>query len=69
MPPLRLNDDELATVRRAAVPIAPAFRGAFLERVAGILAGCAEVGPGTVFRVCASAQREFLDAPSLDGNE
>jgi hypothetical protein len=45
MPPLALTDSELDAVYRAAGPIPPAVRGAFLEEVAQRLAG-RELGDG-----------------------
>jgi hypothetical protein len=58
-----LSDDELGAVMRAALPIAVDRRDAFLREVASALSGCAEIGPGTVHRICAATQREFFDPP------
>jgi hypothetical protein len=45
MPPLALNDEEMAAaVMDAAAPIDPAHRGAFLEAVAAELAKCPRGG-------------------------
>jgi hypothetical protein len=65
MPPLALSDSQLETVYRAASPLAPEVRGAFLELVAQRLAGAGEIGDGTVARVCAEAQRRFWIPPEL----
>jgi hypothetical protein len=65
MPPLALTDSQLDTVYRAAGPLAPAVRPAFLELVAQCLAGAGEIGDGTVARVCAEAQRRFWEPPNL----
>jgi hypothetical protein len=63
MPPIRLSDSELDAVMAAARPLAPHLRDAFLQHVAGALSTCAEVGPGTVSRVCREAQKKFFDPP------
>jgi hypothetical protein len=65
MPPLALTDSQLDAVYRAAGPLAPAVRPAFLELVAQSLAGAGEIGDGTVARVCAEAQRRFWVPPDL----
>jgi len=66
MPPLRLSDSELNAVMTAARPLEPHVRDAFLQHVAEALSTCAEVGPGTVNRVCREAQKKFFDPPALD---
>jgi len=43
--PIRLTDDELSAVLRAARPIAVDRRDAFLRAVADALAGVSELGP------------------------
>jgi len=65
MPPLRLSDDELDAVMLAARPLRPDDRDAFLQEVANALAGCSEIGPGTVAKACRAAQRKFFDPPEL----
>jgi hypothetical protein len=50
--PLRLTDDQLAAVLRAAEPLAVGDRDAFLRDVAAALQG-QELGDGTVYRVIA----------------
>jgi hypothetical protein len=62
MSPLKLTDDELDQVFRAAQPLAPADRDQFLKDVAMRLSGTT-VGPGSVFRACYEAQRQFFDYP------
>jgi hypothetical protein len=48
MPPLALDDQEMAAVMDAATLVDPAQRGAFLEELAAELAKCpGELGPGT----------------------
>jgi len=46
-------------------PIAVDRRDAFLQQVVSTLASCGELGPGSVYRVCAEVQREFFDPPDL----
>jgi hypothetical protein len=58
--PLALSDQELDQVFRAAAPIAPHDRDAFLQDVAQRLTGIT-IGPGSVFRACHEAQRSFLN--------
>jgi hypothetical protein len=65
MPPIRLSDAELDAVLAAARPIAVERRDAFLREVASLLGGCVEVGPGSVYRAIALAQRAHFDAPVL----
>src|SRR5215470_17051573 len=65
MPPLRLSDDELDAVMLAARPLRPHDRDSFLQEVATALAGCSEIGPGTVAKACRAAQRKFFDPPAL----
>jgi hypothetical protein len=67
MPPLALSDDQMDVVRRAAEPLDVELRAPFLECVAKLLAGEAEVGDGAVSRACRAAQREFWKAPDLNG--
>jgi hypothetical protein len=62
--PLALSDSELAAIYRAAGPIAPDVRSAFLEEVAQRLAG-RELGDGLVYRVVMEVQRKFWSAPDL----
>ena len=57
--PLRLTDDQLNAIMRAAEPLVRADRGPFLEAVAGELQG-QEIGDGLVARVCARLQRLWL---------
>jgi hypothetical protein len=64
MPPLALTDSQLDAVYRAAGPIPPDVRGAFLEEVAQRLAGH-EIGDGAVYRVVMEVQRKFWSPPDL----
>jgi hypothetical protein len=63
--PLHLSDSELDAVMAAARPLNVNVRDAFLQAVAAALAGCSEVGPGTVYRIVAETQRRFFDPPDL----
>ena len=68
MRPLRLTDDQLSALWRAAEPLHVQDRGAFLQAVAEALRG-QELGDGAVFRAIREAQRKFYDAPiSLFGS-
>jgi hypothetical protein len=62
--PLRLTDDQLAAVLRAAEPLAVGDRGAFLQDVAAALQG-QELGDGAVYRTIAQVQRRYYDPPIL----
>jgi hypothetical protein len=66
--PIALSDDELEAILAAARPLDVHVRDAFLQRVASTLRDCVEVGPGTVHRAIAIAQREFFDPPDLIEN-
>ena len=62
--PIALTDEQLAIIRRAAEPLHPRDRGAFLETVAELLNGH-ELGDGVVARAAAEAQRRFWVPPDL----
>jgi hypothetical protein len=66
--PIRLTDEQLDAIMRAARPLAPADRGAFLQAVAEGLRG-REVGDGAVYLAICAAQRQHwqppLDAPKI----
>jgi hypothetical protein len=62
--PLALSDDQMDILRRAAEPLHPRDRGAYLETVADLLNGH-EVGDGSVARAAAEAQRRHRNAPDL----
>jgi hypothetical protein len=63
MPPIRLTDEELTHVFEAARPIPVNRRDDFLQEVARLLRGCDTVGPGSVHRAIAEAQRAHFDPP------
>jgi len=56
---LKLSDEELTQVFRAAQPLPPGDRDQFLQNVASKLAGVT-IGPGAVYKVCCEVQRELL---------
>jgi hypothetical protein len=60
MEPIALSDDELGAVLAAARPIPVDRRDSFLKAVTDALAGQSPIGPGTVHRAIAAAQRQFL---------
>jgi hypothetical protein len=57
---IKLTDAELDQVFRAAQPLPLHDRDAFLQDVAARLSGVT-IGPGSVFRACHEAQRQFLN--------
>jgi len=63
MPPLPLSDEELDAVMRAAFPLQPRDRDAFLRDVANALQGQGELGPGLLHRVMCEIQRRYWDPP------
>ena len=65
MSPIKLSDDELSAVLAAARPLPVASRDAFLQQVASALQSCGEIGPGSVHRAIATAQRAHFDPPNL----
>jgi hypothetical protein len=66
MSPLSLSDDQMDAVMRAAAPLHPADRSAFLERMAERLRGIEVLGDGLVARIAREVQREFFRAPELE---
>jgi hypothetical protein len=66
MPPIKLSDAELTAVLAAAGPLAVDRRDSFLQQVAASLGACTDIGPGTVHRAIAEAQRQFFDPPNLE---
>jgi hypothetical protein len=62
--PIALTDDQLDIIRRAAQPLHPQDRSAYLETVASLLAGH-EIGDGSVARAVAAAQRHYRNPPDL----
>jgi hypothetical protein len=66
---IKLSDAEMDAIMRAARPIAPDRRDAFLQEVASSLVGCSDIGPGIVHRVLAQVQRVHLDPPETAYNQ
>src|SRR3954452_21245547 len=58
------SEDELAAVLlRAAAPLVPERRQAFVDEVTAALEGVRELGPGLIFRTIAAVQPRHFDAP------
>ena len=60
---LRLSDDQLDQIFRAAQPLQVRDRDGFLQVVAERLRNCPEPGDGQVFRAVAEAQKMFFSPP------
>ena len=65
MPPIKLTDAEITHVFAACRPLPVEQRDSFLQQVATLLNGCAEIGPGTVYRCIEQAQRNHFTPPDL----
>ena len=61
MSTIALSDDQLAAIDRAAAVLQASDRRPFIEAVYDRLAGQL-IGPGSLHRALAAAQREFLQA-------
>jgi hypothetical protein len=57
MAPLAFTDAQMREIETAARPLPPSQRGAYLERIAVLLAG-RDFGDGDVHRAVVQAQRE-----------
>jgi hypothetical protein len=63
---IKLKDEELDAVFRAAQPLRVEDRDAFLQAVADeIQRYNGDIGPGAVFKICRETQRRFFDPPSF----
>ena len=62
--PIHLSDSQLEQILRAAAPLAPNDRSAFLADVAAALRDQA-LGDGTVFRVIREIQERYFRPPEL----
>jgi hypothetical protein len=62
MPPLSLSNDELRDLMHLAEVVPVEYRGAFLEAVASALGDMSTVGPGSLYRIAAALQRDFVNA-------
>lgn len=59
--PISLSDAEFEAIERYAQPLSPADRSHFLATVAMRLRAETTLGPGLITRICAEAQRAYLD--------
>jgi hypothetical protein len=59
---LSFSDEQLAAIRRAAEPLQPVDRTAFLEPIAAFFRGRQEIGSGDLHRAIADLQREYAPA-------
>jgi hypothetical protein len=66
MGPLKLTDDQLSAVMRAAAPLAPFQREQFLQELAAALQGQQEIGDGALYRAIREVQRKHFDPERLD---
>jgi hypothetical protein len=64
--PLSLSDAELSAVQRAAAPVHPRQRDAFLKALASELEQHPVVGPGLVHRLAGDVQRRYVIAPERE---
>jgi hypothetical protein len=62
--PIHLSDSQLEQIMRAAAPLAPNDRSAFLADVAAALHGQA-LGDGTIFRVIREIQGRYFHPPEF----
>jgi hypothetical protein len=64
---LALSDEELNVVFDLARPLDPTLRDPFLRSVAAELERHPDIGPGLIFRVGKTLQRDFLRPPAAHG--
>jgi hypothetical protein len=69
MATLLLDKDSQQAILRLARPLPVRIRDAFYQRLSVELQALPELGTGAVYRTAARVQREFFDAPVLDGVE
>ena len=62
--PIHLSDTQLEQIMRAAAPLAPNDRSAFLTEVAAALYGQA-LGDGAVFRIIREIQGSYFQPPEF----
>jgi hypothetical protein len=65
MAPIRLTDEQLDAVLRAAQPLPVAARDQFLVDLAAALQG-QDLGDGAVYRAIREVQRRHHDPPQMD---
>jgi hypothetical protein len=63
---VHLTDSEIGIVMRAAQPLAPKDRDAFLKDIAERLGGLPHLGDGLVFQICREVQHRHFDPPAGD---
>jgi hypothetical protein len=64
--PLSFSDDQLTQIFRAAAPLTPAERVAFLEDLASTLREAPHLGDGQLYRTIRDVQRRHFDPPAFD---
>jgi hypothetical protein len=67
--PLALTDAQLDAIHRAAWPLQPQDRSAFLEAVAVALQQERTLGDGVVYRVAMQCQRRFWTPPDTNSKK
>jgi hypothetical protein len=65
--PLNFTDDQLDMVFRAAQPLTPNERAAFLEDLASVLRESPHLGDGQLYRTIREVQRRHYDPPLTAG--
>jgi hypothetical protein len=68
MTPIALTDEQLSAVMRAAAPLLPQDRSAFLEDLARELTALPDIGDGVLHRTIASVQRKHWSPPRETGH-
>ena len=65
--PLNFTDDQLDQIFRAAQPLTPSERAAFLEDLASVLRELPHLGDGQLYRTIREVQRRHYDPPLTVG--
>ena len=60
---ISLSDEQMNSVMRAAEPLQPRDRGAFLEAPARALRRQSELGGGAIYRAIREVRRKHFDPP------
>jgi hypothetical protein len=63
---IKLSDEELSAILRAALPLDPDLHDEFMRNVYAELATCREIGPGVVYRVAREQQAKLYRPVSED---
>jgi hypothetical protein len=63
---LHFSDDQLDQIFRAAAPLNPAERVAFLEDLASTLRQASHLGDGVVYRMVREVQRRHFNPPETN---